>query len=124
MSLKIKTAFDEFLRERRVLSINAFESYLLKKSILTENFQSYCENDVCIESQFRSIIVCIFCWLITLRWFLAILIANPKIWILIADPFYVTGDRILFNSLLFCISLMGSYFRTLFILGLLKIFIN
>lgn len=124
MSLKIKTAFDEFLRERRVLSINAFESYLLKKLILTENFQSYCENDVCIESQFRSIIVCIFCWLITLRWFLAILITNPKIWILIADPFYVTGDRILFNSLLFCISLMGSYFRTLFILGLLKIFIN
>jgi hypothetical protein len=124
MSLKIKTAIDEFLRERRVLSINAFESYLLKKFILTENFQSYCENDVCIESQFRSIIVCIFCWLITLRWFLAVFITNPKIWILIADPFYVTGDRILFNSLLFCISLMGSYFRTLFILGLLKIFIN
>jgi len=104
------------LDRKEVISVNKFELFFLKESILTANFEHYCEN-IRSESQFRPIIVCIFCWLITIRWFVAAIISNPNIWILIADPFYSTGDRILFNLVLFGISLLGTLFRTLFIIG-------
>lgn len=65
----------------------------------------------------KQIAICIFCWLTTFRYILLAITSNRKIWAIIGDPFYYTNDRILLNSLLFGISLLGSLFRLTFIMG-------
>ncbi len=99
-------------------SIESFESFVLQEHILSENFLEYSQNNQIENSQLKSKIVCIFCWLTTIRWLLGAFISDPNILILIGGPLYLAGDRFLSNLSLFEFSLLGSLFRTLFIIGL------
>ena len=85
------------------------------------NFESFLKHEWLItrdkKSRFISIVICLFGWAVCVRFIGAAFVSNPKIWNLIGDPFYYTGDRILFNTILFGCSLFGSLYRTVFILG-------
>jgi hypothetical protein len=116
----IRNSLKEYLDKKEVLTIDKFESFLLKESILTKNFSNYCDEKNKEISQFRSITVCVFLWVITMRWFVMAFVPYPRVWILMADPFYLTGDRTHVNLILFGLSLMASLFRTIFISGILK----
>ena len=61
--------------------------------------------------------ICAFCWFCTFRWLLAPLVSDPSVWSLIGEPFHYTGDRKVFNLVLFGISTFGTLFRTIFLIG-------
>jgi hypothetical protein len=116
----IRNSLKRYLDRKEVLTIDKIESFLLKESILTKNFSNYCDEKNKEISQFRSITVCIFLWVITMRWFVMAFVPYPRVWILMADPFYLTGNRTHVNLILFGLSLMASLFRTIFIAGIFK----
>ena len=58
----------------------------------------------------KQIMICIFCWIITIRWLLVAINTNPKVWSLFGDPFYYTNDRVLCNLVMFGLSLLSSLF--------------
>ena len=121
-STKAKNSLVNFLNldKREVISINEIELYLQKEYILSSDFTQYCNKDSYKKSSsyLWSKIICIFCWIITMRWLLCVFISNPTLLILMSDPLYLTGDRKLCNLIVFGLSLSGSLLRTLFIIGL------
>jgi predicted membrane protein len=86
---------------------------------MTTSFADYCnvKRKRNKKKEILSIVICIFGWLIFLRFALAAFFKDPKLWVLIGDPFYLTGDRVLFNLVIASIALNASVMRTLFIIG-------
>ncbi|CAG2162468.1 unnamed protein product [Oppiella nova] len=103
-------------------SLNKFERYFQSPSIavLSFNFEEYAKNkDIdCVirKRQIVGIGVCIFGWLTVLKFFVAAFVRSSTLWPLIGDPFYLTGDRILFNLVIASIALNASAMRTAFLI--------
>lgn len=117
----LKVGIKRYLDKDRVEALDNFESYFQSNiiCIMTMSFSDYCntENKGNRKKELLSLIICIFGWLTFLRFFLAAFINDPRIWVLIGDPFYLTGDRILFNLVIASIALNATFMRTLFIIG-------
>jgi hypothetical protein len=118
---KFATKLNEYLDNNKIKALNNFESYFGSNAvcIMTTSFADYCnvERKRNKKKEILSIVICIFGWLIFFRFVLAAFCKDPKLWVLIGDPFYLTGDRVLFNLVIASIALNATVMRTLFIIG-------
>ncbi|CAG2110199.1 unnamed protein product [Medioppia subpectinata] len=87
-------------------------------AILSHSFEEYVINKhINKRRQIFGVCVCIYGWLTVIKFFTAAFIKDPTLWPLIGDPFYLTGDRILFNLVIGSIALNASAMRTIFLIG-------
>jgi hypothetical protein len=70
----------------------------------------------------HSIIICVICTIVAIRLLFGAFITDPKIWVLIADPFYLIGDRDLINITLAAYVVAGVKVRMICISSELPIF--
>jgi hypothetical protein len=114
---KTKDILNTYLDRRKVVSIDKYESFLLKEKILSTNFSDYCNNPSERKSQFFSIFVCIFCWAFAFKFMIITFIKDSETCILFGDLFHLTNDSILINALLSILALFACLVRTIFIIG-------
>jgi hypothetical protein len=94
-SLKIK--INNYLNNEKVTVINDIENEALKRKLISVNFDDYMKKKINTKNMMHSIIICIISIFAFLRLLLGAYTTDPEIWVLIADPFYLIGDRVLIN---------------------------
>jgi hypothetical protein len=97
-SSKIK--INNYLNNEKVTVINDIENEFLKRKLISVNFDDYMKKKINTKNMMHSIIICMICIFGFLRCLLGAYTTDPEIWVLIADPFYLIGDRVLINSTL------------------------
>jgi len=120
--LNLRQNFKEYLNSDRIKSLDNFESYFRSNaiSILSLNFSDYYGGkDKCNKKrEYLAILYCVIGWMAFLRFSFAAFINDSKLWTYIGDPFYLIGDRILFNVLVAAIALNATSMRTMFLIGI------
>ena len=118
---RIDNFFDESALNDCQNAITRIESYLLNDWIvlLATDFYGYSKITDQIVKRRRVLqwLYCCLGWLTFIRFSLAAFIKDPYIWVLIADPFYLTENHSVFNLLIASIGLNSSIFRTLLLTG-------
>jgi len=95
LSTKIK--INNYLNNEKVETINHLEREVLKQKIISVNLEDYIKNRMNTKNMMHSIIIIMICIIGILRLLFGAFITDPKIWVLIADPFYLIGDRVLIS---------------------------
>jgi hypothetical protein len=118
----LKQNFKEYLNSDRIKSLDNFESYFLSNaiSVLSLNFSDYYggKDKSNKKREYLAILYCIFGWMAFFRFSIAAFINDSKLWTFIGDPFYLIGDRVLFNLLVAAIALNATSMRTIFLIGI------
>jgi hypothetical protein len=70
-----------------------------------------------LKNIMHSIIICMICLILALRMLFGAYITDPKIWVLIADPFYLIGDRVLISLTLTAYIVGGLKIRAICLLS-------
>jgi hypothetical protein len=104
------------LNSEKVVVINDVEKQYLKQNLISANFSEYINNKINNNNMIYSVVVCVFCIFGALRFLLGAFATDPKIWILIGDPFYLVGDRVLINISLAIFVTVGIKARIIYIL--------
>jgi hypothetical protein len=94
-SSKIK--INNYLNDEKVEAINVIETQLLKQKLISVNFEDYMKKKINTKNMMHSIIIGIISIIGCLRLLFGAYTTDPKIWVLIADPFYLIGDRLLIS---------------------------
>ena len=97
-SSKIK--INNYLNNEKVEVYNDIETQLLKRKLISVNFEDYMKKKINTKNMMHSIIICIICIIGCLRLLFGAFTTDPEIWVLIADPFYLIGDRVLISVLM------------------------
>jgi hypothetical protein len=97
-SLKIK--INNYLNNEKVTVINDIENEFLKRKLISVNFDDYMKNKINTKNMMHSIIICVISIFAFLRLLFGGYTTDPEIWVLIADPFYLIGDRVLISLIL------------------------
>ncbi len=95
--LLLKSKINNYLNSGKVVAINDLEKKFLKQSLISANFNEYINNKINNKNMIYSVVVCVICIFMALRLLLGSFVTDPNIWILIVDPFYLVGDRVLIN---------------------------
>ncbi len=119
--VNLRQNLKEYLNSDRIKSLDNFESYFRSNtiSVLSLNLSDYYGGkDKCNKKgEYLAIFHCIMGWMVFLRFSFAAFINHSKLWTFIGDPFYLIGDRILFNLLIAAIALNATSMRTIFLIG-------
>jgi hypothetical protein len=102
-----KVKINNYLNNEKVEVINDIETQFLKRKLISVNFEDFMKKKINTKNIMHSIIICIICIIGFLRMVLGAYTTDPEIWVLIADPFYLIGDRVLI-SVLMAIYFLGS----------------
>ncbi len=94
-SSKIKV--NNYLNNEKVEAINVIEAQLLKRKLISVNFEDYIKKKINTKNMMHSIIICIICIIGVLIILFGAYTTDPKMSALIADPFYLIGDRLLIS---------------------------
>ncbi len=114
-SLKVK--INNYLNNEKVELINDIETQLLKRKLISVNFEDYMKKKINTKNIMHSIIICIISIIGFLRILLGAFTTDPEIWVLIADPLYLIGDRVLLSVLFSVIVLYIVKVRMTFLLS-------
>jgi hypothetical protein len=113
---RFKSKIDNYLNSDKVITINNIETQAVKQQLICESFDDYINNKINGKNMIYSVIVCIISFIMVLRLLLGAFTTDPNIWILIGDPFYLVGDRVLINISLAIFGTIGIKCRMIFIL--------
>jgi hypothetical protein len=91
-SLKVK--INNYLNNEKVEVINDIETQFLKWKLISVNFEDCMKKKINTKNMMHSIIICIISIIVCLRFLLGAYTTDPEILVLIADPFYLIGDRV------------------------------
>ena len=111
------------LNKIKTKSMIKYEAFLMNPTIgiMTQNFEEYSLNKTRLaknrKREWTAIFLCIYAWSTVFKFFAASVISDPQTWQYIGDPFYLTGDRILFNLVIGSIALNAALMRTFFVIG-------
>jgi hypothetical protein len=94
-SSKIK--INNYLNNEKVETIDVIENKFLKRKLISVNFDDYMKKETNTKNMMHSIIICIICIIRFLRMLFGAYTTDPEIWVLIGDPFYLIGDRVLIS---------------------------
>jgi hypothetical protein len=119
-SSKIK--INNFLNNEKVEFFNDLERETLKHKLITVNIRDYLEKKTNTKNMMHSIMICIICMIGALRLLFGAFITDPEIWVLIADPFYLVGDRVLISITLIAFIVVGVKIRMICISRKYQIF--
>jgi hypothetical protein len=92
-----KVKINNYFDNEKVIAINEIEREALKQKLLSVSFDDYIKKKINTKNIMYSIIIIMICMIGALRLLFGAFITDPKIWVLIADPFYLIGDRVLIN---------------------------
>ncbi len=98
-----KVKINNHLNNEKVEVINDIETQFLKRKLISVNFEDFMKKKINTKNIMHSIIICIICIICIigfLRMVLGAYTTDPEIWVLIADPFYLVGDRVLISVLM------------------------
>jgi hypothetical protein len=95
-----KVKINNHLNNEKVEVINDIETQFLKWKLISVNFEDYIKKKINTKNIMHSIIICIISIIGFLRMLLGAYTTDPEIWVLIADPFYLIGDRVLISVLM------------------------
>jgi hypothetical protein len=95
VSSKIK--IKNYLNNEKVTVVDDIAKHILKRKLVSVNFDEYMEKKINTKNMMHLIIIIIICMIGALRLLFGAFVTDPKIWVLIADPFYLIGDRVLIN---------------------------
>jgi hypothetical protein len=85
------------LNNEKVTVIDDIAKQALKRKLISVSFDEYMEKKINTKNMMYSIIIMMICTIGALRLLFGAYTTDPKIWVLIADPFYLIGDRMLIN---------------------------
>ncbi len=94
-SSKIK--INNYLNNEKVTAINDIENKALKRKLISVNLDDYMKKKTNTKNMMHSIIICIISIVFILRMLFGAYTTDPQIWVLIGDPFYLIGDRVLMS---------------------------
>ncbi len=114
--LLLKSRINNYLNSGKVVAINDIEKQFLKQSLISANFNEYINNKINNKNMIYSVVICVISLFMVLRLLLGSFVRDPNIWILIGDPFYLVGDRVLINISLAIFVTIGIKFRIIYIL--------
>jgi len=114
--LLLKSKINNYWNSGKVVAINDIEKQLLKQSLISANFNEYINNKINNKNMIYSVVVCVISLFMVLRLLLGSFVRDPNIWILIGDPFYLVGDRVLINISLAIFVTVGIKARIIYIL--------
>ena len=92
-----KVKINNYLNNEKVEVYNDIETQLLKRKLISVNFEDYMKKKINTKNMMHSIIICIIFIIQSLRMLFSAYTTDPEIWVLIADPFYLIGDRVMVN---------------------------
>lgn len=112
-----KVKINNYLNNEKVEVINDIETQFLKRKLISVNFEDYMKKKINTKNIMHSIIICIISIIGFLRMLLGAYTTDPEIWVLIADPFYLIGDRVLISVLMAVFFLASVKARMTFLLS-------
>ncbi len=118
-----KVKINNYFNNEKVITINEIEREFCKQKLLSISFDDYIKNKINTKNLIHSIIICIICIIGTLRLLFGAFVTDPKIWVLIGDPFYLIGDRVLISITLIAYVVVGVKFRMICITSKYSMFI-
>jgi hypothetical protein len=92
-----KQKINNYFNNEKVIAINDIETEFRKQKLLSVSFDDYMKKKINTKNIMHSIIIVMICMIGTLRLLFGAFVTDPKIWALIADPFYLIGDRVLIS---------------------------
>jgi hypothetical protein len=92
-----KEKINNYLNNEKVEVINYIETQILKRKLISVNFEDYMKKKISTKNMMHSIIICIISFIGVLRLLFGAYTTDPEIWVLIADPLYLIGDRVLIS---------------------------
>jgi hypothetical protein len=95
--VSFKSKINNYLDSDKVVAINNIETQVVEQQLISASFDDYINNKINGKNMIYSVIVCIISFIAVLRLLLGAFTTDPNIWILIGDPFYLVGDRVLIN---------------------------
>ncbi len=116
--IKINNYFDN----EKVIDVNHLEREAFKQKLISVKFDDYVKNKINTKNMMHSIIIIMICIIGIIRLLFGAFITDPKIWVLIADPFYLIGDRVLISITLSAFVVVGVKVRMIFISSKYAIF--
>jgi hypothetical protein len=119
-SSKIK--INNFLNNEKVEFFDDLERETLKHKLITVSIKDYLERKTNTKNMMHSIMICIICMIGALRLLFGAFITDPEIWVIIADPFYLVGDRVLISITLIAFIVVGVKIRMICISRKYQIF--
>ncbi len=108
---------NNYLNNEKVEVINDIETQFLKRKLISVNFEDFMKKKINTKNMMHSIIICIISIIGILRMLLGAYTTDPEIWVLIADPFYLIGDRVLISVLMAVYFLASVKFRMTLLLS-------
>jgi len=117
-----KVKINNYLNNEKVIAINEIETEFRKQKLLSVSFDDYIKNRMNTKNMMHSIIIIMICIIGILRLLFGAFITDPKIWVLIADPFYLIGDRVLISITLVAYIVAGIKIRMICISSKYSIF--
>jgi hypothetical protein len=114
-----KVKINNYLNIEKVEVID-IETQFLKRKLISVNFEDFMKKKINTKNIMHSIIICIISIIGILRMLLGAYTTDPEIWVLIADPFYLIGDRVLISVLMAVYFLASVKFRKTLLLSELK----
>jgi hypothetical protein len=120
VSNKIK--INNYLNNKKVITINELEREALKQNFISVTFDDYLKNKINTKNMIHGIMICLVCIILALRLLIGAFITDPKIWVLIADPFYLIGDRVFLSLIMAGFIVAGVKMRMICILSKYSIF--
>jgi len=118
-----KVKINNYLNNKKVIAINEIETEFRKQKLLSVSFDDYIKNKINTKNMMHSIIIIVICIIGTLRLLFGAFVTDPKIWVLIGDPFYLIGDRVLISITLIAYVVVGVKFRMICITSKYSMFI-
>jgi len=122
--LSSKLKVNNYLNNEKVTVVNDIEKELLKQKLISVNFDEYLKKKINNKNMMHSIIISIICIIESLRLLAGAFITDPKICVLIADPFYLIGDRVLINLVFVALTVVGVKARFIYLFSKYQNFNN
>jgi hypothetical protein len=85
------------LNNEKVTALNDTENKALKRKLISVNLDDYMKKKTNTKNMMHSIIICIICIIGFLRILFGAYTTDPQVWVLIGDPLYLIGDRVLIS---------------------------
>ncbi len=114
MLFKIK--INNNLNDGKVILINNIETRLMKLHLISVNFDDYIKKRMNIKNIIYSKINYFIYLFGIIRLTIGAFATDPYIWTLIAEPFYLIGDRALINLILLVYAAAGLKIQFLYII--------
>jgi len=92
-----KVKINNYLNNEKVTFVDDIAKHALKRKLISVDLDEYMEKKFNTKNMMHSIIIIIICMIAVLRLLFGAFVTDPKIWVLIADPFYLVGDQVLIS---------------------------